>query len=1004
MAQVSDQTQLQAALAARDEMIQITSDFSINSQINILYPVTIESSNADTPYTLTKDASYFGYLFRVQNGGSLTLRNVILDGDKANHPEENQTNRSLVYVAGGTLNLQEGAVLQNNYAYLEGGGVYLNRNDSAPNTLSMSGSARITGCSSRSSGGGVMLAAGDAQDSFHISGASQIDGNRAANGGGIYCRGYVQDIPTMLSIDGEAQITNNQAESTGGGICFSGFRNGGSAGSVLTLSGNVLLSGNQAVSGGGIYFYASNTGDRLAITESASIAHNTASQSGGGCHIRANGVPADVTVNSASVTDNTAGTGGGLYLLTDAGASVDFTGCVFTGNRAINGASGTGGGIWIKNQSESEGISVMLSDITAENNQASAHAGGMALYAGAGTFIFQMTGGMVSGNLASQEGGGFVISHDGAGILTFNQPVFTNNTAHGSGGGIYYAGAGEDISSTFTMSDTVISGNTADRSGGGLNLSTGSSILTALLDNCTISSNTAFNNSGGGIWVGGMDDTLTLSGTTAVTENSTHAGNGGGIYFNSDHGTLLLTGNVKISENKADAVSSDFGNHGGGICLVPGILTIQENAEISSNSAGKYGGGISAAENSQIIMQGGSLQQNTSGQFGGGIWNHGGSTTTLIDGSIADNEAVLGNDIYSDSGLYMEGLRELKNGVCIANAASVVKLSSALTGTSEIQLETSAYVTPNQNGTPIIVGEATAVYPQLTQTDANAFLKPLQGFEGWEIRLNENSTHILLAPVIYSIHYENLMGAYNPNPASYHITTPTIELLPLTGVFGYRFLGWFDDISGGNQVTSIPQGSTGDITIYALWEKIAEAHTITFRGNDNCCPKACNIPAQMTVRNEQAVTLPTSVPPRSFYCFCQWNTDCCGKGTSYLPGDTIPSVSADLILYATWKRNPCGCPCKPVVRSERPVIISVTAADTRITGTGIPGAFINVTLPDGAQLQTTVNRDGQWAVTLPDGTTLKAGQTIYANQTEQDKAVSENASFLVQASPAAGRM
>lgn len=267
MAQVSNQTQLLAALAAQDSTIQVTADFTISSQINILYPVTIESLTAAAPFTLSKDISYFTYLFRIQNGASLTLQNIILDGNKGNHPINNQNNRSLIYVTGGTLNLLEGSVIQNNNAYLEGGG-----------------------------------------------------------------------------------------------ICFSGFRNGG------------------------------------------------------------------------------------------------------------NAASGTGGGIWIKNQSQDMGISAILTDITMKNNQASAHGGGMALYAGTGTFTFQMSGGTVSNNLASQEGGGFVISNEGAGALTFNQSIFSQNTADGSGGGIYYANTGEGIASTLTMREVIISNNTAGRSGGGLNL------------------------------------------------------------------------------------------------------------------------------------------------------------------------------------------------------------------------------------------------------------------------------------------------------------------------------------------------------------------------------------------------------------------------------------------------------------------------------------------------------------------------------------------------------
>lgn len=998
MAQVSNQTQLLAALAAQDSIIQVTNDFAIASQVNILYPVTIESLTAATPFTLTKDISYFAYLFRVQNGGSLTLQNIILDGDKENHPMDNQNNRSLITVTGGTLNLLDGSVIRNNNAYLEGGGIYLNRNESYPNILSMSGNAQIVNCSSRTSGGGIMLAVGNEQDSFSISESVQIDGNQSANGGGIYCRSYIQNVASSLSIGDQVHITNNHASGSGGGIYFSAFRDGSYASSKLTLSGNALISGNQATNGAGIYFYSSNANDLLAISENTTISQNTASQNGGGCNIQAEAL-LNISINNAFITDNTAGTGGGIYLLTDSGANVNIFNTTLTNNKAINGASGVGGGIWIRNQSQDAGVSAVLTDITLENNHASAHAGGMALYAGAGTFSFYMVEGIVSNNSASQEGGGFVISNEGAGTLTFVQSIFSQNTANGSGGGIYYANTGEGTSSTFTMTEANISNNTAGRAGGGLSLSSGSGTLTTLLENCTITYNTAQSNSGGGIWNGGSDNRLTLNGTTTVIGNSTQSGNGGGIYFNSDNGTLLLTDNVKISENKADEMITDFGNHGGGICLVPGILTIQGHVEINSNRAGTYGGGISAAENSQIIMQGGTIQDNFSGQAGGGIWNHGNSITTLTNGSIINNKAILGNGIYNDSTLYMEGTRELSNGVYLASASSIIRLVNALTSTSVIQLELSSYVTPNPDGTPIVVGEATTSYTSLTQQDANAFLKPQQGFEGWTIQLSDDNTQILLVPIHYQIRYENLMGAVNPNPTSYTITTPTIELLPLNSITGYRFLGWFDAITDGNQITSIPQGSSGDIILYARWEEINEFYTITFCGNDKCWSRACNIPNPITIQGEQKVTLPTAIPQRNFYCFRVWNTDCRGKGTSYLPGETIP-VNANLSLYAIWKQNRCGCPCPPLETasfSEKPVILSVTDSNTRIIGTGISSSIITVTLPNNTLLQTVVSSNGLWAISVPAEIALQAGQTIYARQIEAGKAASENVLFLIQA-------
>jgi uncharacterized repeat protein (TIGR02543 family) len=69
----------------------------------------------------------------------------------------------------------------------------------------------------------------------------------------------------------------------------------------------------------------------------------------------------------------------------------------------------------------------------------------------------------------------------------------------------------------------------------------------------------------------------------------------------------------------------------------------------------------------------------------------------------------------------------------------------------------------------------------------------------------------------YSITYNNLNGASNPNPANYTVESSAITLAaPVHG--SYRFDGWYDNTAfSGNPVASIPAGSTGDKTFYAKW-------------------------------------------------------------------------------------------------------------------------------------------------------------------------------------------
>ena len=71
----------------------------------------------------------------------------------------------------------------------------------------------------------------------------------------------------------------------------------------------------------------------------------------------------------------------------------------------------------------------------------------------------------------------------------------------------------------------------------------------------------------------------------------------------------------------------------------------------------------------------------------------------------------------------------------------------------------------------------------------------------------------------YTITYVNVDGATNENPAGYNVETETITLKDPAKT-GYTFAGWYKDGEFTDEITEIPQGTTGDITLYAKWEQI----------------------------------------------------------------------------------------------------------------------------------------------------------------------------------------
>lgn len=855
MVQVSTFSELGAALRDRQTPIRVAADIEMTSTLYAEYKVTIESASSERAAVLSKKEAYSGYMLRVRNGGELTLQNIILDGSKAGDYSENNLNRSLVLVEGGSLILDTGAVLQNNSSYQEGGGAYLSGNASYSNTFLMQGNARITGCGSRTSGGGFMAAIRNAGDRVIITGRSLVDQNRADNGGGIYVRPYLAGLANVLTLDEEATITENTASAAGGGVYFSGYRGSGSLQAQLMLEGNAAVTKNTARQGGGIYFYGTDAEGRdgLRMSEGAVVSGNTASENGGGICITSSPGAADFTMTATSggIDDNRGGTGGGLYFYTTGGGHVSVSPGRISSNQAVNGEAGSGGGIWFQNDSASAESSMTFLSADIEHNEASAQGGGVYYISGPSRFTFRALDTLFGDNSAGTNGGGILLGAKGAGEITVDRSSISGNRSGHSGGAFYLANTGsEEVDAVLTQ--TTVSENRAGYEGGGLRFSAGAGTLNTTLSDSAITNNTAEDNSGGGIWAGGNNNILKLTGETSVSNNSSEAGNGGGIYFTSQNGILTLADDVKVNQNRADGRETDFGNKGGGICVIPGIVIIQDRAELAENSALKYGGGLSASESSSIEMSGGSVHGNTAVRQGGGVWNHSGSTLTLTGGDIYGNHSQIGGAVFNDVGstatiagaaeiggggentaeryapgiynagmFYTEGQRELSNGLYIVDRSAAAYIQGPLEDGSVIQLNSSGYVKANEEGTPIVVAEATTQYPELSQADADAFRKPPEGFDGWEIRLSGDRTQVLLAPIRYKITYENLQGTGNTNPTEYTAATPDIVLADPGQRPGCRFLGWYDAPEGGDRVTVIPRGSTGDITLYARWESTA---------------------------------------------------------------------------------------------------------------------------------------------------------------------------------------
>lgn len=89
-------------------------------------------------------------------------------------------------------------------------------------------------------------------------------------------------------------------------------------------------------------------------------------------------------------------------------------------------------------------------------------------------------------------------------------------------------------------------------------------------------------------------------------------------------------------------------------------------------------------------------------------------------------------------------------------------------------------------------------------------------WESYELGTSDIVINAEYTPKKYTITYENLNGAENPNAIEYTIESEKISLASITRD-GYTFVGWYND---GIFVTEIPRGSTGDIKLVAKWNPI----------------------------------------------------------------------------------------------------------------------------------------------------------------------------------------
>lgn len=166
---------------------------------------------------------------------------------------------------------------------------------------------------------------------------------------------------------------------------------------------------------------------------------------------------------------------------------------------------------------------------------------GGAIYNGDGAKL-TINGGVITGNSA-HNGGGIFNDETSVGA-TISNCTISNNTANGSGGGIFNDNANSDGSgtaATLTMTDCTVTGNSCTGNGGGIR---NIGILT--IDGATITGNTVGEDSSDGAGIYQRGPKLNMQGAVTIGSNTKNSNLPSNLYLSSGH-IITVTGSLADS-------------------------------------------------------------------------------------------------------------------------------------------------------------------------------------------------------------------------------------------------------------------------------------------------------------------------------------------------------------------------------------------------------------------------------------------------------------------------
>ncbi len=403
-----------------------------------------------------------------------------------------------------------------------------------------------------------------------------------SRGGG----GYFSPVGNPVIKD--CTFTKNKADTNRGGGLFFDSTEGGSP-EIL----NSTFQENEALRGGGVYFYQCNA----KVTGCNFLSNKTTQQGGGLHHLTQTASDLSVEIVDCIFDDNESTFGGGFKLESfGATSNVNYviSNCTVTGNRALDlwqGVSGgtAGGGDFGIGASNSTGL---IENCHFSQNSTNGYDGGLYVWFSGLETQFEMRNSTFDENSCGLEDGAFGIwTFGGSGTVLVENCNVENNSADMRGNlslGSFFYGTPSDYE--FTLRNCTVKSNHAESGGGILVYNDAQCKLGLTLEDCSIIDNTASVSGGGMLLENYNPDFQVNINRSIITGNQSPDGSAIAAALSMEENVELSIENSLIAENGASSAALS-------------IINTMDFRLLNCTVAGNESGAIGLADGSNLTLQ-----------------------------------------------------------------------------------------------------------------------------------------------------------------------------------------------------------------------------------------------------------------------------------------------------------------------------------------------------------------------------------------------------------------